>query len=72
MKYIGSVAYKLKLPIELALGHPVFHVSMLKNCIGDLVSFLPLEGLEVDANLSYEDVSVEILFCQTNKLRKKK
>ena len=54
LKCIGCFSYKLKLSIELALMHPVFHVSMLKRCIGDSVSILPLEGLGVDANISYE------------------
>jgi len=49
------------LPSELALVHPVFHVSMLKRCIGDPVSILPLEALGVDENLSYEEVPVDIL-----------
>ncbi|WMV18753.1 hypothetical protein MTR67_012138 [Solanum verrucosum] len=32
---------------------------MLKKCIGDLVSILPLEGFGVDENLSYEEVPIE-------------
>lgn len=39
------MAYELKLPSELASVHPVFHVSMLKKCIGDPESILPIEGL---------------------------
>ena len=61
MKRIRKVYYELKLPIELDLVHPVFHVSMLNKCIGDQVSILRLEGLEVDDNLSYEEIPVEIL-----------
>ena len=45
LKRFGSVAYELKLPNELAMIHPVFHVSLLKKCIGDPVSILPLEVL---------------------------
>lgn len=41
--------------------HPVFHVSILKKCIGDSVSIIPLEGLGVDENLTYEEVAVEVL-----------
>ena len=44
---------------------------MLKKCIGDPVSILPLEGLGVDENLSYEEVPVEILDRQVKKLRNK-
>ena len=45
LKRVGSVAYELKFPNELAIIHPVFHVSMHKNCIGDTISILPLERL---------------------------
>ncbi|WMV54619.1 hypothetical protein MTR67_048004 [Solanum verrucosum] len=59
LKRVGKVAYELKLPIEMALVHQVFHIYMLKKCIGDPVSILPLEGLGVNENLSYEEVPVE-------------
>ena len=42
-----KVAYALKLPSELASVHPMFHVSMLKKCIGDPEFILPIEGLGV-------------------------
>ena len=71
LKCIGSIAYDLKLPVELASVHLVFHVSMLKKCIGDVVSILPIEGLDVDANLSYEEVLDEILDRKVKKLRNK-
>ncbi|WMV41603.1 hypothetical protein MTR67_034988 [Solanum verrucosum] len=71
LKRVGKVAYEFKLPIELAPIHSVFHISMLKKCIGDPVSILPLEGLGVNENLSDEEVSVEILDHQLKKLRNK-
>ena len=71
LKRVEKVAYELKLPIELASVHPLFHISMLKKCIGDPVSILPLEGLGVNENLSYEEVPVEILDRQVKKLRNK-
>ena len=55
------VVYDLKLPSELASIHPVFHDSMLKNCIGVPEFNLPIEGLEVQEKLPYEEVLVEIL-----------
>ena len=43
-------------------NHPtLFLEDMIKKCKGDLVSILPIEGLGVDENLSYEEVLVEIL-----------
>ncbi|WMV37248.1 hypothetical protein MTR67_030633, partial [Solanum verrucosum] len=71
LKRVGKEAYELKLPNESAPVHPVFYISMLKKCIGEPVSILPLEGLGVDENLSYEEVSVEILDRQVKKLRNK-
>ena len=65
------MAYELALPVELASVHPVFHVSMLKKCLGDPASILPLEGLGVDEDLSYEEVPVEILDRQVKRLRNK-
>ncbi|WMV09251.1 hypothetical protein MTR67_002636, partial [Solanum verrucosum] len=72
LKCIGKVAYELDLPNELAPVHPIFHVSMLKKCIGDPVSIIPLEGLGVDESLSNEEVPIEILDRQVKKLRNKK
>lgn len=71
LKQVGSVASELKFPNEMVMIHPVFHVSMLKNCIGDQVFILPLEGLEVQEDLSYEEAWVEILDRQVKKLRYK-
>lgn len=51
--------------------HPVFHLSNLKKCLGDPISILLLEGLEVYEYLSYENVQVEILDHQVMKLRNK-
>ena len=35
------------------------------------MSVLPIEGLGVDENISYEEVPVEIIDCQVNELRNK-
>ena len=32
LQRVGKVSYELRLPNELALIHPVFHVSILKKC----------------------------------------
>ncbi|WMV41600.1 hypothetical protein MTR67_034985 [Solanum verrucosum] len=53
-RLIGKVAYELEFPNELASVHLVFHVSMLKKCVCDPKSIVPLEGLGVEENLSYE------------------
>lgn len=40
LQWVEKVAYELKLPSELASIHSVFHISMLKKCICDIVSIL--------------------------------
>ena len=71
LQRVGKVAYELKLPGELALVHPIFHVSMLKKCVGDPESIIPIEGLAVKDNLSYEEVPVQIPDRQVKKLKNK-
>ncbi|WMV25117.1 hypothetical protein MTR67_018502 [Solanum verrucosum] len=76
-RYVGQyqilrrikVAYELDLPNELASVHPIFHVPMLKKCVGDPTSIILLEGLRVDESLSYEEIPVNILDRQVKKLR---
>ena len=61
-------SYELTLRSELASVNLVFHVPMIKKCIGYPVSILPVEGLGVYGSLSNEEVPMEILDCQIKKL----
>ncbi|CAN4090626.1 unnamed protein product [Withania somnifera] len=67
----GQVAYKLELPQELSIVHPVFHVSMLRRCIGDPSHNMPIEDVQVTEELGYEKVPVAILDRKVKKLRNK-
>ena len=58
---MGEVDYELALPAELDFVHPVFHVSMCKKRLGDSALILPIEGLGVDEDLSYDEIPVEML-----------
>ena len=58
LKRIGKVAYALELPVNLAAVHPVFHISLLKKCVGDPASIVTLGSMAVKDNLLYEDVPV--------------
>ena len=69
LQLVGEVAYELTLPSELASIHPVFHVSMLKECLGDPASILLFKVLGIDENLSYEEVPVKILHRLVKRLR---
>ena len=66
-----KVEYEFWLPSELASVYPVFHVSMLRKCIGDPKFILPIEDLGVQENLSFKKVLVEILDRQVKRLRNK-
>ena len=71
MKKVGKVAYELELPAELAALHLVFHISLLKKCVGDPTSIVPLESVAVKDSLSYEDVPVEIFDRHIKRLKNK-
>ncbi|WMV25073.1 hypothetical protein MTR67_018458 [Solanum verrucosum] len=71
-KRIGKVAYELELPADLAAVHPVFHISLLKKCVDDPASVVPLESVAVKDSLTYEKIPVEILDRQVRRLRNKK
>ena len=68
LKRTGKVGYELGLPPKLAAVHSVFHISLLKKCVGDPASIVPLESVAVKDSFSYEDVLVDILDCQVIRL----
>ncbi|WVZ80934.1 hypothetical protein U9M48_028367 [Paspalum notatum var. saurae] len=57
----GEVAYKLELPSNLSGIHDVFHVSQLKKCLRVPEEQAPLEGLDVQEDLTYIEHLVKIL-----------
>ena len=71
LERVGKVAYELELPAELVAVHLVFHISLLKKCVGEPSSVVPLESVAVKDSLSYEDLPVEILDHQVRRLRNK-
>ncbi|WMV55016.1 hypothetical protein MTR67_048401 [Solanum verrucosum] len=70
-KRVGNVASELRLPQELAAVHPVFHISMLKKCMGEPSLIIPTEDIGIKDSLSYEEIPVQILDRQVRKLRTK-
>lgn len=69
LRRIGKVVYELDLPSELDGVHPVFHVSMLKKCLGDPALAIPMKSMRVKDSLSYEEIPIQILDGQFRKLR---
>ncbi|WMV59117.1 hypothetical protein MTR67_052502, partial [Solanum verrucosum] len=70
-KRIGNVAYELELSQQLPVVHPVFHVSMLKKCMGNPSLIIPTEDIGMKDRLSYEEITVLILDRQVCKFRTK-
>ena len=65
------MAYELQLPAELVALFPVFHFSLLKNCVGDPPSVVPLKSVVVKNIMYYEDIPVENLHLQVRRSRNK-
>ncbi|WVZ63996.1 hypothetical protein U9M48_013582 [Paspalum notatum var. saurae] len=68
----GEVAYGLELPPSLSSVHDVFHVSQLKKCLRVLEERAPLEGLEVQEDLTYTEHLVKILDTSETNTRNKR
>ncbi|GJU74896.1 hypothetical protein Tco_1266301 [Tanacetum coccineum] len=69
-EWIGSVAYRLRLPKELNGVHDTFHVSNLKKCLADPTLQIPLDEIQVDAKLNFVEEPMEILEREFKKLKR--
>jgi hypothetical protein len=71
LERVGPVAYKLALPPALSGIHNVFHISMLRRYVSDPSHILSYEPLQVQEDLSYEEMPMEILDRKDQVLRNK-
>lgn len=68
---VRNIAYELDLPASLASIHPIFFMSMTKTCMSDHSFIVPIDDAGVLDSLSYEEVSIKILYRQFYRLRTK-
>ncbi|KAF3631042.1 Cyclin-B2-5 [Capsicum annuum] len=61
LRRMGNVAYELDLPLSLGSIHLIFHILMLKKCVGDPSLVVTIESVGILDSLSYEEVPIEIL-----------
>nr|XP_025609573.1 uncharacterized protein LOC112702627 [Arachis hypogaea] len=66
-----AVAYRLALPPELSMIHPIFHISMLRKYLPDPSHVLAPQAIELKEDLSFEEEPVAIVDRQVKKLRSK-
>ena len=68
---MGEVAYQLELPPELSKVHNVFYVSMLRRYVSDPSHMIPLQPLEINLDLTYDEVPMTILDWKDKVLKNK-
>jgi hypothetical protein len=55
LEVCGPVAYKIRLPSQLAAIHDVFHISQLKKCIKIPIEIVETPAIEIEPGLSYTE-----------------
>ncbi|GJS23675.1 hypothetical protein Tco_0452307 [Tanacetum coccineum] len=70
LERIGPVAYRLRLPKEFIGVHDTFHVSNLKNCLGNANLHVPLNEIKIDKTLRFVEEPVEIMDCEVKSLKR--
>ena len=71
LKRVGKVAYDLELLAKLAVVHLIFHISLLKKCVGDPDSVVPVESVSVKDTIYYEEEPIDNLDRQVRSQRNK-
>ena len=68
----GEVAYRLELLLSLSGVHDVFHISQLKRCLRVPEEQAPLDGVDVQEDLTYTEHPVKILETSERVTRNKR
>ena len=71
LERVGPVAYRLKLPLELAKLHDVFYVSMLRRYRFDTSHILPVQDIQGQEDFTFDEEPKAILDREIRQLRNK-
>ena len=71
LKRVGTVAYRLALPLSLSSVHEVFHVSMLRKYTPNLTHIVDWGEFVVDADGTFDEGPVLIIDSREQVLRGK-
>ena len=58
---VDRVFYRLTLPLHLSQVHLVFHISLLRKYVPDVMHVLLIQEITVDDDLSYEESPIAIV-----------
>ena len=61
LKRVGTLAYKVVLPLSLSKIHNVFHVLLLRKYVFNPSYGVELEPIHILKDLTYEEVTVHIV-----------
>ena len=68
---VGKVVYRLDLPEELSQIHRNFHFSKLRNFVVDDSTVVPIDDIQVDDRLNYDERPTTASDRKTKALRTK-
>ncbi|XP_073152173.1 uncharacterized protein [Henckelia pumila] len=72
---VGTLEYRLALPLDMSRIHNVFHISQLRKYIPDPSHVLEIEPLVIEGNLNkglkYEEVPIRIVDTKDQILRRR-
>ena len=71
LKNVGTVAYRLALPLSMSSVHEVFHVSMLQRYNLDPAHVVDWGKIEVDTDGTFKEGPVCIMDSRDQVLRRK-
>ena len=61
LERVGSMAYRVSLPLSMSKVHNVFHVSTLRKYVFDPSYVVELEPIQIYEDLTYKEVLVQIV-----------